>query len=62
MKIFFGRFFPVGYNIAKEYLDYKTVLDERQKKKPVKNKLMTVDDCDRGELDEIYHKFDRMNG
>jgi len=61
-NIFSEDSYQIAKNIAKEYISYKTILDKHQKKKQVKNnKIDNNDNYDRNKLDEISHKFDRIN-
>ena len=59
-KILSEESFLVSINIIKEYLDYKSILDKSQKKKQTKNNKNN-ENYDKNKLDEISHKFDRLN-
>ena len=60
-NIFSEDSFQIAKNIAKEYISYKTILDKHPKKKQEKKNKTNNDNYDRNKLDEISHKFDRIN-
>ena len=57
-NIFSEDSFLIAKTTAKEYINYKTILDKYQKKKQDKNNKENID---KDKLDEISHKFDRIN-
>ena len=57
-NIFSEDSFLIAKTTAKEYINYKTIIDKYQKKKQDKN---SKENIDRNKLDEINHKFDRIN-
>ena len=60
-NIFSEDSFQIAKNIAKEYISYKTILDKHPKKKQEKKNKTNNENYDRNKLDEISHKFDRIN-
>ena len=59
--IFSEDSFLIAKNVAKEYINYKNILDKHQKKKALKNDKINIENYDKNKLDEISHKFDRLN-
>ena len=61
-NIFSEDSFTIVKNVAKEYIQYKSILDKHQKKKTGK-KIENKNDenYDKNKIDEINHKFDRLN-
>ena len=57
-NIFSEDCFLIAKTTAKEYINYKTIIDKYQKKKQDKNNKENID---RDKLDEITHKLDRIN-
>ena len=59
--IFSEDSFLIAKNVAKEYINYKNILDKHQKKKALENDKINIENYDKNKLDEISHKFDRLN-
>ena len=60
-NIFSEDSFIIAKNIAKEYINYKSIIDknQNQKKKPIKERKNS-DNYDKNKIEEINHKLERI--